>query len=128
MSMRMINSCQLSWCNLIYFWFELLYKFKALNRWINRNIFLGFNWRIDINPNNSFCPLFEFGHFLTRKLVSIARNMDSAIIINNKLSIFVSPTINFEPLFFVPDWLSTFDIFLLESKRQILEPLHTRYK
>jgi hypothetical protein len=87
-----------------------------LYRGIYWNILLWLERIIDINSNNSLSPLFKLRHFLTRELISIACNVNCAIIIDYKFGIFVTPTIDFEPLLFVSDGFVSFD--LLSHERE----------
>lgn len=87
-------------------WFD---KLNIFNWRISRNLFLSLMCGIDIDPNHSFYPLFKLGHFLSWKLIPASRDVNRTVIIKNKLSVFKSPSIVFEPLFFVADVLGSFN-------------------
>ena len=65
MAVRVVNSCKFSCDNFIYFALNGLDESRALDGWINGNVPLSLDWIVDINADDSFCPLFKLGHFLT---------------------------------------------------------------
>jgi len=95
--------------------FNIFNERNILNWWICWNLFLSLWSWIDIDSNGVLDPFFELGHFLSWKLISAARNMNTSVIIKNKLSIFESPSIVFEPLLFVFDTLVSFNFLFFKN-------------
>lgn len=124
MAMWMIDSCQFTGGYLIDFAFDRLNESWVLYRRVNRDIFLGFDGWVWINADDCLCPFFKFRHFLSWKLITIACDMNRAVIIDNKLSIFISPSVDFKPLLFISNRFTAFDVFLGKTKCKIIQSLH----
>jgi hypothetical protein len=105
----MIYSSKFCCGYLINFSTDGFYKVEVLDGWIDGDVFLRLYGVVDIDTDDSLCPLFELRHFLTRELVSASCDMDSTIFIDNKLGVFKTPTIYFKPLLFIFNGLAGFD-------------------
>lgn len=110
--------------DLFYRRLELFDKLGALDRWVDGNIFLGVHRRVRVDADGVFGPFLELGHFLPWELVPVPSDVNWAIVINDKISVLVSPSVYFEPLFFVANWLSAFNALLFKHYCQILQPVH----
>lgn len=106
--MGMVDSGYFSGHNFINFALNCLDKGGVFDGWVDGYIFLCLDRIVNINANNSFGPLLKLGHFLAWELISIASDVHSAIIIDYKFCVFISPPINFKPLLFIPYWLWCF--------------------
>ena len=98
----------------------------ALDRGVDGDITLGFYRVVDIDADHILGPFFKFGHFLTRELIAIARDVDSAVVINNKLSILIAPPGDLKPLFFVANGLASLDFKLGQINLKILKSFHNK--
>lgn len=114
-SMWMENTRVFISYDFIDFSFNVFDKLNIFNWRISRNLFLSLWCRINIDSDSVFDPFFKLGHFLSRKLISATRNMNTSIVIKNELGIFESPTVIFEPLFFVFYTLVSFDFLFFEN-------------
>lgn len=114
-SMWMENTRVFICYDFIDFSFNVFDKLNIFNWRISRNLFLSLWCRINIDSDSVFDPFFKLGHFLSRKLISATRNMNTSIVIKNELGIFESPTVIFEPLFFVFYTLVSFDFLFFEN-------------
>ncbi len=110
--------------NLLHFWFYGLQELGVLHWGVDWDVFLGLYWVGDIDPDYSLSPLFEFWHFLPRKLITIACYMNSPIIVYNKLSILIAPAIDLKPLLFIFDGLCIFNRLGSQGKRKRFKAIH----
>ena len=112
MPMRMENPCRLVRVNLIYLPIYFLNKLFILNGRISLQLSECLSHvRLVIHVKTKYwlSPFLEFGHFLSWELIPVSRDANLSIIPQRELSIFESPTVIFEPLFFISDGLATFD-------------------
>lgn len=116
MAMGVVNSSQFIVDNLINLATDGFNKCLIFNRSIDGDVLLWFDGIADIDSDDSLSPLFKLGHLLPGELVSVAGNMHSAIIIDHEFRIFITPTIDFEPLLFVSDGLVPFDFLSNEGE------------
>lgn len=124
MSMWMKHSWIFTSDYFIYMPFNWFNKLRMLYRRISRDLFLSIWSCINIKSDNCLNPFFELWHFLTRKLISTPWYMNTSIIIENKLSIFKTPSIIFEPLLFISYILWSFNFLLFKNSLQLIESLH----
>lgn len=114
-SMWMENTRIFIGYNFVDFSFNIFNKLNILYWRISGNLFLSLWCRINIDSNSVFYPFFKLGHFLSGKLISATRNMNTSIVIENELGIFESPTVIFEPLLFVFNTLVSFDFLFFKN-------------
>ena len=112
MAVGMVYPSKFGCSNFIHFPLDGFIKSLVFNWRIDGDVSLGFERIADVDADDSLCPLFKFGHFLSWELVSVSCNMDSAIVVNHKLGILVPPASNLKPLFFISYRFSAFDVFL----------------
>lgn len=115
MSMRMENTRIFICYNFVDFSFNVFNELNIFNWRISGNLFLSLWSWINIDSDCVFHPFFKLGHFLSRKLISATRNMNTSIVIENELCIFKSPTVIFKPLLFVFNTLVSFDFLFFKN-------------
>lgn len=115
MSMRMENTRIFICYNFVDFSFNVFNELNIFNWRISGNLFLSLWSWINIDSDCVFHPFFKLGHFLSRKLISATRNMNTSIVIENELCIFKSPTVIFKPLLFVFNTLVSFNFLFFKN-------------
>lgn len=115
MSMRMENTRIFICYNFVDFSFNVFNELNIFNWMISGNLFLSLWSWINIDSDCVFHPFFKLGHFLSRKLISATRNMNTSIVIENELGIFKSPTVIFKPLLFVFNTLVSFNFLFFKN-------------
>lgn len=124
MAMWMENTRVLVCYNFIDFSFNIFDELKIFDWRISRDFFLSLWSGVNIDSDSVFDPFFKLGHFLSRKLISASWNMNASVIIQNKLCIFESPSVIFEPLLFVFNILGSFDVLFFQEGLQVSKSLH----
>ncbi len=110
--------------NLVDFSSNWLNELRMLNWGICWDLFLSLGGGVYVDTDNILNPLFEFGHFLSWELISASWYMNTVIIIQNKLCVFKSPSVCFEPLLLVFNIFRTFYVLLFKNCLQFIESLH----
>ena len=99
---------------------------QVLDWRVDGHFALGLDGVVDVDADDGLSPLLELGHFLTRKLIAIAGDVDTAVIIDHELGVLVAPAVDLKPLVLVADGLPTLDFFLLQQQAQIFKSLHNK--